>query len=328
MAETVNIADVAAKLSSDIFKHFRWKVHPKRDDNFDCANPEHTSTSGEPKKTHPGDVVFHYDDPYSSNTIFLHTDLKAYKKNTLTYTKLRDALISLAMTIECAKESSSWREKYSVNEDDAHEVRGLLFVHNTDGHESKFKDSLARIDLKKIPISAGATIHYLGPLDIKRLYSIASDISRLKGEDELPKDYSFYYPDLLLARRQGDDNQPATIEALCGPFLIIKHGNVEKAKQGCLIYYNRPGKESDEFVYFLDCLSRYQLLESDQTIRIRMTASDTHQDFRSIFASAKSIYAKAWGFDPSRIEILEAISIDEIASMTTTYNPGQLGWKT
>ena len=64
MGETVNIGEIAPKISKDIFKHFLWDKHQKHDDNFECTNENHVGKGGKPKKTHPGDVVFFYDDPY------------------------------------------------------------------------------------------------------------------------------------------------------------------------------------------------------------------------------------------------------------------------
>ena len=130
MAETQNISEIAAVLSKDIFKHFLWNTHPKMDDNFTCTNSKHVGKGGAPKETHPGDVVFSYVDPYLGKTIYLHTDLKSYKASSITSTKLRVALQSLCMTIDCARGSDHWRTKYSVDASEAHEVRGLLFVHN------------------------------------------------------------------------------------------------------------------------------------------------------------------------------------------------------
>ena len=78
MAETVNISEIASKVSDEIFRHFLWNAHPKRDDNFPCSNPKHESSDGSPKATHPGDVIFYYQDPYLQKAIYLHTDLKSY----------------------------------------------------------------------------------------------------------------------------------------------------------------------------------------------------------------------------------------------------------
>lgn len=336
MAETINIGEIAQKLSKDIFKHFLWTGHSKHDDNFKCTNPEHKSAGkvgedkeGKPKETHPGDVVFYYDDPYAGKTIYLHTDLKSYSKKSITSTKLRSAFKSLSITVECAQESSYWREKYSVPDDEAHEVRGLLFVHNHDHkYVQSFADAVEKMDLQNLPLPAGALIHYLGPSDIQRLYSIGNDIIRLQSNDELPKDYTYYYPDLVMVRRHGDGTkQAATIESMTGPYLILKHGEAVNCSPGYLIYYNRSGKTSEEFEYFLDCLSRYQMLEGNQLIRVRVTDGAAINDLKSVFQMAKNKYARAWGFDPAREGILDKIQIDRITAITNTYNPGDMGWR-
>lgn len=329
MSETINIAEVAAKLSKDIFNFFNWASHPKTDDNFKCSNEKHTSDGGSQKLTHPADVVFHYEDPYLGKKIYLHTDLKSYKAESISSTKLRGAFKSMCMTIECAKESAYWRAKFSVDSDEQHEVRGMLFIHNHDNlYQQSFYDAIDRIDLYALPISPGSILHFLGPHDIQRLFSVTNDILRLKGLGELPQKYTFYYPDLVMNRRQGDIwDQPATIESLTGPYLIIRHIHAENCAPGYLIYYNRPGDTPEEFEYLLDTLSRYQMLESGEKIRIRVTTPDSADDLKTVFHLAKKKYVKAWGFDPSREELLNKIEIERITSVTATYNPGDMGWR-
>lgn len=329
MAETANIGEIAPKISKDIFKHFLWGAHQKHDDNFTCINEAHLGQGGKPKLTHPGDVVFFYEDPYLGKRIYLHTDLKSYAADSITPTSVRNAFKSLSMTIECAKESSEWRSKYSVDASESHEVRGMLFIHNYDnGYDKVFYETLDKVDLQALPVAPGSLLHFLGPHDIQRLYSIGNDIIRLKAEGELPKNYTFYYPDLVMSRRQGDVwDQPATIELITGPYMIIKHGQSEACDRGYVIYYNRPGASPEEFEYFLDSLSRYQMLESGEKIRIRVTHADAIDDLKSVFQTAKKKYVKAWGFDPAREVILDQIEIDRITSITSTYNPGDMGWR-
>ncbi len=329
MAETVNIGEISTKLSNDIFRYFLWKKHPKHDDNFQCCNNKHLGEGRKPKTTHPGDVVFFYEDPYLGKTIYLHTDLKSYAASSITSEALRKALRSLCMTVECANESSSWREKYSVDEADLHEVRGLLFVHNHDNSFQKsFHDEIEKVNVQTLPVAAGSILHYLGPEDILRLFSIANDIIRLRGEYELPRDYTFYYPDLVMFHRQGDVwNQPATIEVLTGPYIIIKHGVADNTEPGYVIYYNRNNSKPEEFQYFLYCLSRYQMLDSGQRIRIRITSRDEGDDLKSIFNQAKKRYVKAWGFDPARAALLDKIEIERMPSFVTSYNAGDMGWR-
>lgn len=329
MAETKNIGAIAEELSRDIFRHFRWQTHPKTDDNFPCKDKSHVGSGGKPKATHPGDVVFFYTDPYLGKPIYLHTDLKSYAKDSITATTLRSAFRSLSMSIDCAKCSDVWREKYSVPDSEPYDVRGLLFLNNHDhGYGKAFDEAVDKISLEGLPIAAGTQLHYLGPRDIQRFFVIANDILRHIAADEISKDYTFYYPDLVMTRRQGDVwGQPATIEALTAPYLIIKHGTpADKSVEGYLIYYNAPASSVEEFEYFLDSLSRYQLLESGERIAIRVV-SDAPEDMKSIFHTAKKKYVRAWGFDPVREQILEKIALDRVTAVTNSYNPGDMGWR-
>jgi hypothetical protein len=328
MAETVNIGGIANRLSKDIFNCFFWKYHPKKDDNFPCINKDHTTDTDKPKLSHPADVVFYYDDPYLGQTIYLNTDLKSYAKDSIGPIKLRSAIKSLSITVECARESEVWRRMYSVP-DQNYEVRGLLFVHNHDhGYEKCFNEAIIKANLTSLRIASNVIIHYLGPEDISRLYSTSHDLMYLQFHNELPKEnYTFYYPDLMMWRRHGDVwNQPATVEALTAPYFIIKHGRTEKVSSGYLIYYNRSGSSVEEFQYFIDSLSRFQMLEPNELIRVRIVDKNADEHILSNFETAKRKYVKLWGFDEKREKILDEVKINTINSMVDTYNPGNVGW--
>lgn len=327
MGETGNKAEVAQRLSKDIFKHFKWHIHPKKDDNFDCVNEEHVGSAGKPKREHPTDVVFSYDDPYLGVRVNLLSDLKSYSADTITHTKIRSALKSLAMSVECAGVSAQWRMKFSVVETEQNEVRGLLFVHNSDKQYRKlFYDELKKVHTDTLPIAANTILHYLGPDDIQRLFTIANDIIRLRQGGDLSEKYTFYCPDLVLHRRQGDVwDQAATIESLCGPFLIIKHRH--QSTSGYVIYYNRPGSTSEEFEYLLDCFSRFQMLDSNETILIRVVSAEADGDLKSRFELATRKYARAWGFEPAREAILQNIEIERVTAVADNYDPGDMGWR-
>jgi hypothetical protein len=324
VAETSNIAKVASAVSKDIFQIFKWTHHPLKDDNFNCVDSLHIP-KGRETYSHPADVIFRYDDPYLRKAVYLNTDLKSYKEETLKTRKIRDALASLAKTVGCARLSEQWRDKYGVTE--AHEVRGLLFVHNHDGkYKDVFHEMVRKVNVEGLPLAQDCILHFLGPHDIQRLWTIGNDILRMKGLKELPEEFTFYYPDLVLSRRHTEDSQAATIESLTGPFLVIKHGDCPENKRGYVVYYNRQGNSVEEFMYLIDCLSRFQLLESDQALRIRCVSEGTASDVKSRFENAVARYAKLWGFEPSREKILSAISIDRVTTATPNYEPGDFGW--
>jgi hypothetical protein len=331
LAETANTGEIANRLSADIFEHFFWQSHPKHDENFKCLDSDHLTDGAKPKPkvTHPGDVVFFYKDPYLGRNVYLHTDLKSYGKASIGTGKLRAALNSLSMTVECARQSMEYRTIYSIAEDEDYEIRGLLFVHNHDGkYKSSFEEAIRKTDLSTLDIAPHVYLHFLGPQDIDRLFSISNDLIRLKHQKTLPEDYSFYYPDLMMWRRHGDVwGQPATIEVLTAPYFIIKHPAKEKNPSGFLIYYNRQGSSVAEFEYFLDSMSQYQMLEPDELIRIRIVHQSPDSNYKSNFLTAINKYSKAWGFEPKRLAILESISIEPISALVTTYSASEIGWR-
>lgn len=329
MGETVNIAEIASEISKGIFRKFGWFMHPKRDDNFPCVNEGHVSRGGKSKLTHPGDVVFSYSDPYLGKTVCWHTDLKSYSADSITLVQVRAALKSLSQTVECARESGEWRNKYGVDPLEPHEVRGLLFVHNHDGaHLASFDNILDKVDLSTLNVAPGVVIGFLGPNDIQRLWSIVNDIKQLIADEVIAKNYTFLYPDLTLSRRHGDDwDQPATFEALAGPFLILKAHIIDPSSVGYVVYYNRKGETIEEFQYFLDCLSRFQMLDSNESLNVRVVHRDAVSDLKANFDAAVTRYVRAWGFDPAREDILRRIRIDRVPFLTSNYDPGDIGWR-
>lgn len=67
MAETANISQVANKIANDIFKVFLGDAFPAGYESLKCVSEDWYKTEkGAQKATHPGDVVFHYTDPYST----------------------------------------------------------------------------------------------------------------------------------------------------------------------------------------------------------------------------------------------------------------------
>ncbi|UID78712.1 hypothetical protein J3U96_19475 [Stenotrophomonas maltophilia] len=330
MSETINIAEVASRISKEIFRVFRWHTHPRKDDNFPCTDKSHKSGGrGKSKDQHPTDVVFSYQDPYSAKRVHLLCDLKSYKGESITSASIRKALQSLAMSVECAAYSDVWKERFAVAADEDHAVHGLLFVHNHDGlYKKKFKEEVGKVKVRGLEIRDGVLLHYLGPDDIDRLFNIASDITNLIGRGEISKSYSFYYPDLIMSRRVGDVwDQQATFEVLAGPFVILKYPPDSGNQGGHIIYYNRSGKTREEFEYLIDCLSRFQLLDLGGEISIRMSSPEINDEFKSKFALAARKYAIQWGMDEDRAKRLESISIDRVNLYINSYNPGDCGWR-
>lgn len=335
MAETANISQIANKIANDIFKVFFWEMHSQQDTNFECVSDDHKTENGTKKQTHPGDVVFHYLDPYLNKRIYLHTDLKSYKKSTLQQGKIRESLKSLAMTVECAAISDSWRQKFLALDQEVYEVRGLLFVANHDGKAAeKFTPLLRGIAKANIPVAKGQTLHILGPSEITSLYSIAADIKLAIQDKKLSPLYRFFYPDLTLWKRHTADDQRvgATIEMLLSPYFILKHPAIVEdgdtvLKPGSVVYYSRAGDTVDEFVYLLDSLSRYQLVNSREQIRVVAFRRERSSELKNNFEKAKYRYCKMWGFEGDRQVEIQSITIDALTQIAPNYFPDDIGWR-
>jgi len=127
--ETAGIAELANKISKELFEWFKWERVPVLDQNFRCVKQEKHAPRKKTDHTHPVDVVFHYVDPYLGRRVLLNTDLKSYAKGSISASAIRSALRSLAQTIDCACVSEEWSGRYDLTNESL-DVRGMLFVYN------------------------------------------------------------------------------------------------------------------------------------------------------------------------------------------------------
>lgn len=337
MGETVQIAEMATEVST-ILKFFKWEKVFLKDLNFECNQPEKHSPAKSDKYTHPVDVVFYYKDPYTLKTVFFNTDLKSYADKSITAGFVRKSLKSLAHTIDCASVSDEWAEKYITDDSSVHEVRALLFIYNhDDGFDKNFYDFFKRgesfksnkksrsyVDLTNIGLQKGQYLHIFDPGLISHLLDVVNDVKLLRSESKFPrKDYVFYHPELILQKPKTDSyNRPATAEMLSGPYIMIWHPPIEEFddnsvkkvvfEKGLIIYVKDGQSDVDDFMYLLDKLSNYQLLESECLIRIRMPY-DSHSLIERRFKSAIDKYSSAWGYDRYKKEKLDEIQFGRIA---------------
>lgn len=354
MSETGPIAEMANKVSQELFQWFRWERLPLKDQDFKCVKKEKHAPKKE-SHTHPVDVVLHYVDPYINKRIFLNTDLKSYARGSIKTKQVRDALKSLSKTIDCARVSPEWKTRYALFPE-ASEVRGLLFVYNHDGEFDrdflKFFDERSTrgtgkpddtedktISTERLPLEANQLLHIVEPRQISYMTTILADTQRLHAEGSFPTDnYYFHYPELKLHKTSGcKEQRPATIEMIAGPFLTIEHGTVTKYNEktktlaetfqaGYVIYYNRPGNSHHEFMYLFDTLSNYQILDGSHPIRIRVAHHDPAPDIRSNFVKAINAYVQDWGFDDYKKDRLEQIGFEIIERTKTTFSKQDIGW--
>lgn len=348
--EVANIAQIAVKISTDIFKWFHWDVVPVMDENFPCHKvsshkPEPKPGKGAGKKivapadktyTHPVDVVFKYFDPYLNKKILLNTDLKSYAKSSIKGTAVKDAVESLAKTIDCARSSGSWKGKYVI-EQGPYEIRGMLFIYNHDNaYHNDFLELFKGIETGRLGIQEGQVLHILDALRIRYLCAVIADMKHLHALKEFPiDDYSFFYPELYLHRSHGDPEKlPATVELLCSPYMIVRHGPYVSPgvpdgsdSDGYVIYYNQSGSTEHEFRYLLDSLSRFQILRGKCSIKIRVAHHAPDSNIKINFQTAKNIYLTAWGTDQYKKAELDRIEFESISLLVPNYIPGHLAWR-
>lgn len=351
--ETEAIAKMAEKLSSEIFDWFRWERIKLPNQNFDCVNQLAHAPRKKTQHTHPVDTVFSYHDPYLNKRIYINTDLKSYAVGSIEASTILPALKSLACTIDCARFSEEWQGRYLKDSNEPYEIRGMLFVYNHDGAYDKsfYKTLLAPvkkskerepspINLDNLPLASGQSLHIFEPELISYLSTMRADINRLHMEGSFPeKDYEFFYPELRLFKTSGEKiKRPATLEMLSAPYLIIKHGEVmkydeaskkieKKYNEGYIVYYHKNGSSAEEFVYLLDTLSGYQILDEGNKIRIRIVNGAKGVDPISNFERAKVLYASEWNFDKYRIQRLNEIELEAVELVKHSFDTTIIAWE-
>ena len=97
--------------------------------------------------------------------------------------------------------------------------------------------------------------------------------------------------------------------------------------EGYLIYYKRPGNSAEEFVYLLDILSGYQILDGQHRIRIRLTHPSVNDDSRSNFKRAINLYAHEWGFDIHKLNRLQSIALEVVEVQKYSFSRVVIGWE-
>jgi hypothetical protein len=354
--ETGGIADMAVKVSRDLFEWFKWQRVELDDQNFVCVKKEkHAPRRKGDEHTHPVDAVFHYIDPYINRRILLNTDLKSYAKGSINSTAIRSALRSLAQTIDCAGVSEEWSGRYDLT-GDATEIRGMLFVYNHDAEydrdfstlleEKKAKqqrsdesNSEEGLTTETLPLEYNQLLHVVGPELIAYMTTIIGDAQKLHSDGTFPAtEYFFHYPELKLHKTNGSrGTRAATIEMIAGPYLIIEHDVVKKYDEkenavvecfpaGYLIYYNRSGASHFEFMYLFDTLSSFQILDGAHPLRIRVAHNKPHSSIRSSFKRAIEMYISDWKFDEYKRKRLEEIELEIVEVRKTTFSREDIKW--
>jgi len=330
MSETANTAKMSDILSDEIFSVFGWTRVGPTNHPWECVELEkhHKKTV----KVHPSDVVYKYRDPYRGLDIYINADLKSYAATTIQTTDLGSALRSLAMAAECANKSPGWQSAY-LRDSANHEVVALLFIFNHDGEFDKnFGTLLSAVTVGQVKVEQLRKVFVMGPERIAYLNNIAKDIIQERGLNRLPSSDAchFYYPDLENAKVSSRKQGAATIEMLLGPWQILRfgHGAQRIGSAGYYFYSMRTGETEDEFMYMLDFIFTYQLLDDEDSVCIRMPYA--REKAHPAFEKAKERYAEEfWALtEDSKKEFVrrvERITLKKITDIVAVFSKIEIG---
>ena len=328
MGETVHISEIAEKLSDQLFSEFFWQKVGPTNQNWPCEN---SSTHG--TTTHPADVVFFYDEPYSTVRTYVHCDLKSYAKGSIKSSAIKKAAESLAKQISCAEISEEWQKRYT-HPHVTHRVVGLLFVYNHDGdYDANFSDLLKSVDPQKLGLAPGAKLYILGPDDIFWLDNVRFEICAMRGSSgphRLPgkEKCKYFYPHQV--RRTNIRPalaKAATLDMLSAPWIVLEHEHPDFSNlRGVIIFYRRKAETTLEFMYLIDYLRHYQLLDKSTAVQIKVLASN--QNATANFQKAATQYideSLAISGEEELAEIIKRIKCSAMTQVVTSFSTIDLG---
>lgn len=322
MAETINIAKMAEKLSKEMFAEFLWQRMSPTNTNWQCENQ-----GAHKVKTHPSDVVFYYNEPYTQVRTYINTDLKSYAKGSITVGAIRSAIESLARSLNCAEKSEEFRAKF-LHEHKTPEICGLLFVYNHDGeYDSEFSGLLDKVKNEKLDIPTRSKIVVFGPEDIYWLNNVHHEIAYMRGGDGILPDREhckYFYPHLVRRKNvQLQHATAATLEMLTAPWIILSYVNPKKQnRKGFVIFYRKRGVAVEEFLYLIDYLMHYQVLIEETDIHIKTL--DAHPGASIFFDKAKDQYVEEYADGQDIRERLNNIVFAQINNVRTKFSEAEL----
>ena len=259
---------MAEILSRELFSEFLWETSGPWNQNWPCEETERHAV-----KTHPSDVVFWYDNPYSLTRTYVNCDLKSYSRGSITTGRITSAIESLARSLNCAEKSQQWQKLY-VHEHVTPDISGLLFIYNHDGEfDRDFGGCLSEVTPNLAELPKRSKIVVLGPSDIFWLSNVRYEIVQMRGKGELPQGQfcQYYYPNLVLSNNlQPANARSATLEILTSPWIILSYpASPQTDARNFIIFYRRRGEEVREFLYLIDYLMHYQTFDNNTIVKIK-----------------------------------------------------------
>ena len=122
------------------------------------------------------------------------------------------------------------------------------------------------------------------------------------------------------------------MEMLLGPWQILRFGRSgqSKANSGYYFYCGTKGESEDEFMYIIDFIFTYQLLDDEDIICIRMPFASSEAP--SFFEKAKARYAdEFWSLaEQSKREFsnrMQRIALKKLTDIRTEFSTTEIGMK-
>ncbi|HYG91870.1 MAG TPA: hypothetical protein VD978_37105 [Azospirillum sp.] len=327
MGETDHIAEQAELAASELFSEFFWEKTGPTNQNWPCEDKDRHDV-----ETHPCDVVYYYDEPYAAVRTYVHCDLKSYAKGSISTAAMKSALISLAKQVSCADRSSVWRDRHVLSKPNA-SIVGLLFVYNHDGEYDKdFQTTIADIRSEMLDIPKGSRVYVLGPKEIYWLDNVADDIKRMRGKKkpEIPSQElcSYFYPQpVRRANVQSVSAKAASLEMLTSPIIMMQYRmSPSSAHRGIVLFYSRKGETPEEFMYLIDLLRKYNLL--DQYTSITVKTLNASSNAPPNFEKAQQQYVERLPGGDKNAELsgfVKDIKYESMSKVKTTFSTVELG---
>jgi hypothetical protein len=352
LGETANIAEISSKVANEVFGRFLWRTQGPRDLDWPCEQPDLHAKKRKRKKapgaaeaasvplgadknvehgadsqaaTHPTDIVFYYDEPYSNHRTYINCDLKSYAAHSIEKSGVRKAIESLARALSCLEKSEIWRTRY-VADDKTALYAGMLFVYNHDGeYNTRFDELLADLSLSNLDIPKNSKIVVLGPHDIFWLDNVSDQIARMRGDGLIgPAEQTrFFYPPLVFAKNVQPSARAATIEMMTGPWIVLKHRLPGALKESVVVFYREKGERVEEFSLLIDYLMFHGLV--DEEVKIVVFALEPYTEAKALFAKAIDDYILRYGGGQEIASLLKDISFQSMTNVRRVFSTTEIG---
>lgn len=324
MSETEAIAKMAEILSKEIMPVYKWRDTGPINQNWGCVN----SATHNNRESHPSDIIFYYDEPYSSSRAYMNVDLKSYAKGTINKRQINSSLENLIHSVECANGSGEWQDLYLHNGKNF-QVHGLLFIYNHDGaYDSDFNALLSKCSVNPENMPPQSIVSVWGPEKVCYLNTVANDIELSLARKKSPK-YEFFYPDLMRrARVLPEWSAAASLEMLCSPLIVVKYKECNQTEHdfGIFIYYSRKGETREEFMYLLEYLFHYQVVQNASRVEVKLPTPSPSAV--SQFEKAKEQYLEECGSDAVDLAArLSKVTASTVRQLVPQFSEIEIGMR-